>query len=889
MKILKIILSLVGIFWSVTVISQNISLPKDGKALQIKAAAYEQGVSLQWTPVNASVWDTLRKVGYVVDRVEIDKSGNPLGAIILVRTVPILPFDSLAFEQGKQAGGGELIGAIGALLYDSTFQFAANDLLDPIEMKYNYIVYEAKDNPIIALATGMLFPDSTVTQGKTYRYTVKGATSDTDSIFGTVDIKVEAGEFVVSPEDLILEFKFPDDLSLSTMIMRANPVTVPQVVGLARAYGDSIIVKWAPNTVKLWQQAQKDGYIVVRTEEGSNAPVDTLGVVLPMQMEEMKEAEIMADSFAVLALSTMYNENNPGNSMGGFDTKAKGYETMHGFALFCAEKSSLAARILGFQYIDKNVEPDKKYVYLISTPGAAETLLGTAIISIENKKEELPLPIGFKAFSMEKTIQLQWDKYQNKIYSSWDVERSDDGGATFKKLNNSPLVFAENDEVDIPFFGFTDSVGMNYKKFTYQLKGHNSFAETSPPAEVIEMARDFTSPPFPSMDLGEYRDSVNGVDLKWHNVEEMPSDFGGYIVEMGFNEEGPFKPISEILPANTTEYRYSPDSLLSGDKSHYFQIVAIDTAGNRGSSFSKYVNVPDLIAPDSPTDFEGEILENGLVRLNWKPSPSLDVTGYWIYFANDTTAEFTILNEEAIELLEFQYEIESTSLNKEIYFMINAEDDNSNRGFRSDILTLKRPDKVPPVRPIILSATEEELGINLKWEKSISDDVSFYLIYKRVSQRDSAEYVFADSLAANITSFFDNEISLDSLYDYKISVVDDSGNQSEYTMPVTGKLPYSDEMAKVNFKPEISKEKDKIALNWDFEITNGLDKTPFTIQIYRSTGNNNVEIVEADFEDLERFFDLKIQQNVLYNYAAQIKFDDGRLGKLSDVKSVLFR
>jgi hypothetical protein len=86
----------------------------------------------------------------------------------------------------------------------------------------------------------------------------------------------------------------------------------------------------------------------------------------------------------------------------------------------------------------------------------------------------------------------------SKAYYAFNVERSDDGGATYKMLTNAPAFkltpHGYKGETD---FGYIDSLLTNYKKYRYRVWVSTPFADDMLLAEFIAMPRDRTPPPAP--------------------------------------------------------------------------------------------------------------------------------------------------------------------------------------------------------------------------------------------------------------------------------------------------------------------------------------------------------------------------------------------------------
>ncbi|MBK8723817.1 MAG: hypothetical protein IPL95_16675 [Saprospiraceae bacterium] len=69
---------------------------------------------------------------------------------------------------------------------------------------------------------------------------------------------------------------------------------------------------------------------------------------------------------------------------------------------------------------------------------------------------------------------------------------------------------------------------------------------------------------------------------------------------------------------------------------------------------------------------------------------------------------------------------------EEIYYRISAVDFRSNYSEYSDVLELKKPDKVPPSPPTFYDFKFRKNKIQLAWYPSDAKDVVAYLLYKKM-------------------------------------------------------------------------------------------------------------------------------------------------------------
>jgi len=92
--------------------------------------------------------------------------------------------------------------------------------------------------------------------------------------------------------------------------------------------------------------------------------------------------------------------------------------------------------------------------------------------------------------------------------------------------------------------------------------------------------------------------------------------------------------------------------------------------------------------------------------------------------------------------------------------------------------------QVPPGKPSNLTAVSYQGGILLQWGKNAETDIAYYNIYRNseqnfniTGQSDTLGYVSKDKS----TYYDENNLAVHKTYYYKISAVDNSGNESDYS------------------------------------------------------------------------------------------------------------
>ncbi|MCU0347035.1 MAG: choice-of-anchor D domain-containing protein [Saprospiraceae bacterium] len=859
--------------------------------LYVQATAYTDAVTLTFFPLNPATWSQNTQAGYRVERVET-ADGVELPATRTVLAERLLPQYPLWFSQNKQLEDG-VMEAIGALLYDTSFQFSDKTLLDGDSMRWNYIMHEVATRPWVALATGSMLIDSVAVPGKSYRYRISAPT--VPGMNASIDIKYERGQTAQVPADVQLSFRFPENRSLTDMLPKVEKPVFPQVFALAKSYGDSIMVRWAPSSAELWNKSLTQGYLLTRWEDlppGSDAlrTVDTLGIFKPWEKERvMRWAEGGgSDSMALLAAGILYNEEE--GEMGPVTEQGQVFETRYGFAVFAAEGSQLAAKMLGLGFADKNVRPGKTYNYQVvalEAPGQ----YSRAQLRIKNEVVAAPKPVSFEAISKDHLIHLVWEIPGNvKHFSAYEIERSGDNGKAWQKLHDNPLTFVSNDVAPISNYQFLDSVAVNYKKFRYRLRGLDSFGDWSPWTELEAQAVDLTPPPMAGIVSAAYNDTTNIATIRWE-VDPLPDDFKAFYLLLGTDANGLYDTLA-VLKNELREYAWKPDSLLSGNRAYFWRVLTMDIHGNAERSPELFMSVPDLIPPPPPARVVGHIEDDGTVTVVWEHSTAKDLIGYWVYAANNVEQEFPILNKTILTDNSYSWSVADRSLNDYLYVVVSAEDSHNNRGEVSEVLRLKRPDKVPPIVPQMISAKQDTAGVRLQWKPSVSEDCRQYLVLRRKTSGQSLGWELRDSVGFRLDHFTDTTCQIGGMYQYAVLAVDDSGNRSDTSNAVDVKTRFLAAWAPVKklVASQTTPDVASVRLTWSFQppLNAHLPEGEHEFLLFRSTGNDNPEFLTTVPGSQREYEDTDVLNGVVYNYTMQARFKEGnKTGRRSNVASVL--
>ena len=138
---------------------------------------------------------------------------------------------------------------------------------------------------------------------------------------------------------------------------------------IARSYGDSIVLRWAPSSYPVWTLANKNGYVLERWAPGDQEFKKVAGPIFPYSLKEWKAKADTTDMYVTTAAQALHGKQmvdpTESNAMG---RKLMAYEEQRGrlaFALLAAEFSTSAADGLGLRYVDRDVKDHKRFLYRV--------------------------------------------------------------------------------------------------------------------------------------------------------------------------------------------------------------------------------------------------------------------------------------------------------------------------------------------------------------------------------------------------------------------------------------------------------------------------------------------------------------------------------------------
>lgn len=549
---------------------------------------------------------------------------------------------------------------------------------------------------------------------------------------------------------------------------------------MARAYGDSIVLRWGVDDYSTWRQLNYYGYNVFRlTMHDAELEIDTLALGLkPLTLDQMRAKHPdERDTLAYLGMQLMYGrgrltldqtQSAPG-TIGSLIEVHDEQQSIVGYAMLLAEWRRDIARDMALGLVDRNVKEGRIYQYVVQpahldsfniiNPGFVE-----AVLNEKFKPESFDVEvIGQPASDIQ--LNLQWPSTK---YSSFIIERRKGNETLWKRVNEKPFVpFTSQDQPDdapIVFADYPGAPGI----YHYRISAYDAFGDITQPCD--ELTVDFSDRVPPSAPILQrifiHRTDTTGIVKQatlYFTKDSLEKDLIGYM-PFYYNEriaEGKWIPLTKDLvsPQDTV---VTVD--VTGLESGMITIAAYDTLYNVNYSLPQTIRIDDRKAPTPPTNLRAHTAPDGTVVLVWTPSEDNDVDYYDIWFANDSTHEFSMkqnVYNDTIFIDSLTQEVNQ----RYIYYKVRATDYSTNIGEFSEVLQVLRPHYIPPMTCRLLSNDVDEERIHMEWAASNEADLDYHRLFRKLEGEENWTLLAifdADSVtAAGDTILYDDKPAYD--------------------------------------------------------------------------------------------------------------------------------
>lgn len=675
---------------------------------------------------------------------------------------------------------------------------------------------------------------------------------------------------------------------------------------IARAYDDSVVLRWAPQAAWAWSKLNNVGYRIERIDltvrDQPKTVVLTTVALKPYSLDKFKTVFGKDDNYAAIAAQCLYGRNFNNNirqANGGIQDRAAVSDARFSYLLMAADFDGRVGEASALRFNDKSALKGGKYLYRVMpaaniTQGQVDT--GAALIT-NTRISQAASPEISEAIAFDKTAEIHWNRAGHESWTGFFVERSDDG-EHFRLLTKVPFVSSAPDTSGLKKdsaaprlfrllqtqYIYADSLPENYKTFTYRIRGIDAFSERSGYSNLVTVrGRDLT-PPVPPALLTPKFTGNRSLRLTW--VKEKPeADCRGYFVTRAHSVNGPYETINkELLPVTAMSYT-DGDAYAHGGT--YYIVATVDTAGNVSSSMPVMAYVPDKTPPAVPMGLKGKIDRNGLVTLSWDANKEEDIRGYKVYVANAENHVFTQITSEPDSVPGFVDSITLRTLTKNIWYKVVAVDYNNNHSEFSQALKLKKPDIVPPTPPQATNVVAGSRGAEMDWIQSSSDDAVKYLVYRSENSGNRTLVAqFKHQPGQTAFHFSDTLVKSGITYLYTAETIDEDSLHSRLSVPVRIVVHLAHERPAIAGLKAVFDEKQKrVMLGWAYQAPE-----EYFFVLLRGDSKESLAPLRSFDKTIQQFNDLSAQAGKTYWYAVRAVFKDDRGDtKLSDPVMVTVR
>ena len=418
------------------------------------------------------------------------------------------------------------------------------------------------------------------------------------------------------------------------------------------------------------------------------------------------------------------------------------------------------------------VEPDRGYRYYIEpldmfgTPGPPSDTLMVISVDFNN----LPSIGNVAAVDTTSGIHLSWNPLPNRPYiTGVEISRSREPSGNFMVLDTLSVTASE----------FLDTRLVPNRTYYYEFRAVTIRESLDFPTGVASASFRNTEIPPTTPSALQAEQEGDGIRLHWDSVEEP--DLFGYYVYRGTSRHDSMAVVSRAIRDTTTFLDRSEE--LDGRTNYVYAVRAVNMSDMESELSNMVVARPNrLVRPPAPIGIEG-YAEQSRIRLSWRNEQRRDgaIAGYHLYRTTSQPgrypegesasvqaeqAGFERINDEILTTTSF----DDINVNpgETYYYALSTEDHfgvestlSEARRFRSSPASLLPPSQV--------SARTVTGGVEIRWNRTLQQDVENYRIYKRARGEENPSVI--GTVSSETTRFTDDEVTEETLYWYSVSVV----------------------------------------------------------------------------------------------------------------------
>lgn len=628
-------------------------------------------------------------------------------------------------------------------------------------------------------------------------------------------------------------------------------------------------LKWLPTSDEAFRAGFANGYELFRAEAKSTSDGgEELAEYVKLNPQPIKHwskerylEEYKKDSAVDIAGIFISNEeliHSPAtaHTMKEAVNAKQSQEFMRMFASFSVLMKNKLADAMGMYYIDKTVDPTKKYLYKLEIPGHPEFTSYRLVFPLAEQKEEKVM--GFTTTLYSEAILLSWYNNNNKTYPFYNIYRSTHSKKGFVKLNRLPYGGESGGaQIEDVRTSYVDSFPQYDVTYYYKVVGVNGFETEGPPSEVKKITSAYLLKVRPQFKSSGSLDNKT-VNLEWEVADEDIPYIKGFSVKRAIRGEGPYKRISGDLLKPSTRMFTDEDPITS----NYYTVCMHGKNGDSLCSILRAVLLIDSIPPAQPVMLTGDCDTNGVVTIQWQRGEEEDLTGYRLFRTFLTEKEpVRIVPGEVADT----FYIDTININEpynSVFYRISAIDGHANPSVQSEYLEVKIPDMKPPTNGYMKDYKVSKKGIWVSFHRSNAYDLK-YMHLMRKSKLDF-EFVPILSLSGdslNLMDYTDTLTKSGLTYEYTLVAEDENGLKSGYSNIISATQRRKEVIPAVTgLQAIVNHDNGMIKLKWEFP------EKAIGFRLYRTNKKGKLITYEYIEGAKREFYDKNVSPNTKYTY-----------------------
>ncbi|QEC44687.1 fibronectin type III domain-containing protein [Pseudobacter ginsenosidimutans] len=684
-------------------------------------------------------------------------------------------------------------------------------------------------------------------------------------------------------------FLFPVMLMAQTAVKKPQPSM--RMIGRADSSQKAIYLRWASANAQAWKTNNKYGFIlerytVIRNKQMLAQPEKMVLTPAPLKPAVLEEWETLAklDGNAAVIAQALYgsdfdvsvNEKGAAKIM----AQSQELEQRFSFSLYAADNSFEGAMLAGWGYVDKNVKPDEKYLYRLKPAAPAHLLKPDSVGVFISPLEFEPLPAVQELIAQfgNKGVLLSWDiQMLSQYYASYYVERSEDGGANFTKLNGLPVSNFDDRTGKQTRMYLMDSLRENGKEYQYRVLGVNPLGQTGPASPIIKgMGKELLSA-VPNIRKA-FVDNKSMLQVNWIFDEKFNNTIRGFVLKRASNINGPYELFSDTLTASLRHTTLKKELAAS----NYFTISAIAKEGEGSTSFPVLVQPEDSTPPAIPVNVKAIIDTNGVVTISWDKNHERDLMGYKVFRAQKKGEELVPLVDSVYYGNSFKDTLSLKMLNKRSYYAVTALDQRFNQSEKSVLVEVKKPEVIPPSPAVITRFKVEGNAVMLNWICSSDSDVVSHTVIRKMAGDTSQPVELISFAGRSLSTFTDKELTSGKTYNYYVVAKSEGGlttpSEELKVATVANAANASSQFTKMY--AYVQPDKRRIEITWDHNMQQIVE-----YQVYRAELGKQLALWKVLPAAQMGIYDNNVQPNTEYQYGVMAVFSSGSFSSMKTVSA----